>query len=380
MKRKKLKAFLSMALMMLAGVIAGLALGFAAGHYLDSPSSDGSLSDLLLIFAGLMFSMYLAAYVQIILHEIGHLIFGLLTGYRFVSFRIGSVMLIRRGGRLKLCRFSLAGTGGQCIMDPPGELGRDLPVMLYNFGGVIMNLLSVLLALPLLACLPDIPMLRLFLLSFALFGFVFALTNGIPLKGKVNNDGSNAFALRKNAAARRSIWIQLKGNALIAQGVPTQDMPEEWFVLPSDEEMKNSIVAPLGPLCSDRLMAQHRFREAAQLQDQLLRGDNAIVPVHRALLVNDRVFCEIMGDSNAEVIDALMTKETRRLLDALKSIPSVWRTRYACALTVHPDEKAAANALRQFEKIAASYPYPAELAHERSLITLVEEKNASSAQ
>ena len=62
---------------------------------------------------------FVALYAQIILHEGGHLLCGLLTGYQFVSFRIGSWMWQKENGRIRLRRFSLAGTGGQCLLAPP---------------------------------------------------------------------------------------------------------------------------------------------------------------------------------------------------------------------------------------------------------------------
>ena len=51
--------------------------------------------------------------IQIVIHEAGHLIFGLLSGYQFCSFRILILMWIRSEGRIRLKRLSIAGTGGQ---------------------------------------------------------------------------------------------------------------------------------------------------------------------------------------------------------------------------------------------------------------------------
>ena len=54
------------------------------------------------------------------IHEGGHLICGLLTGYRFVSFRAGRFICYRRQGKLRIGRYQIAGTGGQCLLGPPG--------------------------------------------------------------------------------------------------------------------------------------------------------------------------------------------------------------------------------------------------------------------
>lgn len=79
--------------------------------------------------------MYLAIILQIIIHEAGHLIGGILTGYKFSSFRIFNFMFIKENDKLKLKKLSLAGTGGQCLMSPPEFIEGKVPYILYNLGG-----------------------------------------------------------------------------------------------------------------------------------------------------------------------------------------------------------------------------------------------------
>ena len=107
------------------------------------------LSRLLLSCILSLTCLILAVFVQIILHEGGHLIFGLATGYRFVSFRIGSLTLIKEKGKFRFKRFSISGTGGQCLLSPPDKPYEQLPYFWYNAGGVLMNLLTAILALAL---------------------------------------------------------------------------------------------------------------------------------------------------------------------------------------------------------------------------------------
>ena len=80
---------------------------------------------------GLAAAFLLALLAQITLHEGGHLVCGLLSGYRFCSFRVGSLMWMRtEDGHLRLRRLRLAGTGGQCLRAPPDMVGGRLPVTL----------------------------------------------------------------------------------------------------------------------------------------------------------------------------------------------------------------------------------------------------------
>jgi len=82
------------------------------------------------IFAGSIVCTLVAFILQIVLHEGGHLLFGLLSGYRFVSFRIFNWTLIRQEGKFRLKRFGIAGTGGQCLMLPPDKPLEEIPLPL----------------------------------------------------------------------------------------------------------------------------------------------------------------------------------------------------------------------------------------------------------
>ena len=66
-----------------------------------------------------------------------------MTGYKFNSFRIFSVILIKQNGKLKIKNISLAGTGGQCLMSPPELIDGKMPYVLYNLGGVILNVINI---------------------------------------------------------------------------------------------------------------------------------------------------------------------------------------------------------------------------------------------
>ena len=119
----------------------------------------------------LLFSVFL----QVLLHEGGHLVCGLATDYRFVSFRIFNLTFIRKDGKLCIKRFSLAGTGGQCLLTPPERPLEDIPTTLYNLGGVLANLLTAILAFLPLLTVDGLPyLLKFFLLMLSLIGILLA--------------------------------------------------------------------------------------------------------------------------------------------------------------------------------------------------------------
>ena len=132
--------------------------------------------------------MYLSIFIEMAIHEAGHLFFGLATGYKFLSYRIGSFTFIKEEGRIKVKRYVLPGTGGQCLMSPP-PYSSSMPYILYNAGGAIFNFLSFLLFLLFFFLFYTVPFLSSFLLMSAFVSFDLGAMNIIPLI--YGNDGSN---------------------------------------------------------------------------------------------------------------------------------------------------------------------------------------------
>jgi len=355
--------------MLLVGVLAGAACGILIARHMDSAvASGGGVGD----FAVLFLSLYVSLYLHIIIHEGGHLVCGLLSGYRFSSFRIGSLMLTKEEGRFRLRRLSLAGTGGQCLMVPPEPVNGKIPVMLYNFGGAIMNTLFAFMALGLYFSLGDGRPIAAACLIFALIGLFLAAMNGIPMRaGLVDNDGKNALSLSKSPEAMRAFYLQLRIGEKTAAHVRLKDMPEEWFALPDERDMNNALVATMAIFAANRLMDEHRFDEADALMKKLTEGKNAVLGLHRGLLVCDRIFCELIRDNRSETIEGLLTKEQKKLMRSMKDYPSVLRTEYALAKSGGKGDGRAETIRKRFEKTAKRYPYQGEIESERELMRLI---------
>ena len=361
-------------------ILIGALCGFAIGMYgFPLFSDDLSIGESLFLLALALFAIYAASMLQIIFHETGHFLFGRLTGYRFVSFRIGNLMWIKENGRLKFCRMSVAGTGGQCLMTPPDLKDDKIPYVLYNLGGPLANLICSSISFLAYFFLRDIPYFSLFLLLLGITGLGTALINGIPMRlGTVDNDGYNAFSLGKSQTALHSFWIQMKANEMMAAGIRTKDLPKEWFVLPNEEEMKNSMTAVRAVLYGSRLMDEHNFSEAAKLIDRLHTMDTAVNSLHRSMMTCDRLYCELILDGDEKTIERLLTKKQLQFMNQMKNSLSVIRTSYAYALLWEKDEKKAEAFRTQFEKMAARYPYRVDAQSERELLQIAAQKPTCS--
>ncbi len=371
---KKFLTKFTQAMFFLFFLLIGAGCGLMIVDFIDAVYTRTGENDLIYFFL-LLLAMYIVIFLQIIIHEAGHLVFGLLSGYSFSSFRIGSFIWSKKDNKIQFGRLSLAGTGGQCLMCPPEMKDGKLPCVLYNLGGSIMNLVSAVIFFLLSVILRDFLMLAVILRMGALIGVAFALMNGIPMRlGTVDNDGYNALALRNDPLAALSIWLQLKVCHEQTKGLRLKDMPEEWFFVPDDEAMKNSLNSAVGIFTCNRLMDQHRFEEADALMERLLALDSGIVGIHRCIAQSDRIFCELIGKNRAEVIDSLLTKEQKKMMKSMKNNLSIIRTEYALAVLHEKDEKKAAKLLQFFDKMCSSYPYEGERESEQELIAMIQNR------
>ncbi len=323
------------------------------------------------VVLGELLVLFVAGYIHIIIHEVGHLLFGLLTGYRFSSFRIGSLMFVKENGKLRFKRMKVLGTGGQCLMLPPEREISEMPYALYNLGGSIMNVIASVIFAAAYIFTRDNPYLAILFMLMTLLGLASALMNGIPLRlGTVDNDGYNARSLGKSPEALLSLVNQLKVSDALIRGMRLKDMPDDWFFMPDDGGLKNSMTVVMAVFSENRLMDMHRFDEAVELMDKLKNSDNAMIGLHSSLIDCDRIFCELIGKGNADIIESLLSKDQLKFMKQMQNNTGVIRTEYALALLYQKDSEKAEKLRMRFEKIAKKSPYKGDTQGERELMEI----------
>ena len=340
----------------LCGGTVGLLLGFFIGHL--AKTSEGSLlikSPLWMLVAFLM--LVVSFYIQIAIHEFGHMIFGLITGYKFSSFRMGNLMWVKEEGKIRLKRFKLAGTGGQCIMIPPELSDGDYKYALYHLGGILANVITSIIALILFFLNFETPITAISCICFFLSGVIQALLNGIPMTSmQINNDGSNFIECRKSKEARRAVWIQMKIIEGCGKNKRLRDMNPEWFEMPSEEGKNNYLAMSMATFRENMLMDAHRFEEAKELIDELLSGDYAIPTIHCKILKSDRIYLELIYGGDRKKVDELYDDKQKTAMKQMRTLISVIRTEYAYQLIYEKNKKKADELLRLFDKAADGHP------------------------
>ena len=370
-----MKKILQKILFLLIGLGAGALAGmFILSNFDGISGLKGRGPGVMLLEMVLIFAVVVAAvYLQIIFHEGGHLVFGLLSGYKFTSFRIGGLMLKRgeNGEGLEFKRFSLAGTGGQCLMCPPPLENGRMPYVLYNLGGSIMNIITAGLFYLLFLVIPRGSILSFLSVSLAAFGLVYAVINGVPINTElISNDGYNAMSLGKDPAALRAFWVQLTMNDRQMRGMRLKDMPAEWFEVPEGSDLKNPLIASLLAFGESRAADALELGKAEELCSRILDDAGVRVPgIYRSLMLIEKAFFLLARGEKEEGLKILDDKALRGFMKQMKNYPSVLRTQYTAQLA--EGRKAdAEKTLAKIEKLYSSYPNPAEIDSEFELLAV----------
>jgi len=270
--------------------------------------------------------------ILIPLHESGHLVCGLLSGYRFVSFRIFSFTIIRIDGKIRIKRFAISGTGGQCLLNPPELPLERIPTAWYNFGGVFFNILAVIAALPLLWVNGN-PFIKEATVIFLLTGVLLVLMNGIPMKiSGAGNDAYNMVALRKNMLSKRGFIDALRANALIQNGVRPKDMPDEWFTIPSGIDYKNQLEVSIPLMAASRLIDESRFADALHEFESLYEKRNEIIGLYVKEIACELVFLRLVC-GNIDGAEELLDDNLKKYINTYRKMMSS-KERILCAISL----------------------------------------------
>lgn len=355
---KKGKEIIGFGICVLLGAIGGILAVFLKENGIVKPISS------VWIIIAFVISMFL----QIIIHELGHLIAGLFSGYEFNSFRITNLIWIKENGRVKLKKYSLKGTMGQCLMVPP-ENKANYPVILYNLGGVLMNIIVSIVALLIAILLKNAP-----LMIFAGIGFFFAFLNGIPMKsGGVPNDGMNVKCFKKDPLARQAFDSQLRFNALSVKGARLKDMPDEWFEIPVESDLNNINTGTLLYMQAAKLLDACEFDKAKEKIQWILDNVKGLIGLYINELKCELIFCNVMLDEYEEA-EKLYEYEMKKYINETGTNPSRKRLMYGYYLLVEKDSKKAEKELALFGKLKKTYPNKGDLACEEEFIDKIKMK------
>ncbi|MBE6306818.1 MAG: hypothetical protein E7084_04120 [Bacteroidales bacterium] len=289
---------------------------------------------ILISILSLLFSFTL----HLLLHEGGHCVAGLLSGYRFVSFRIGNITLLRTNNKLRIKRFSLEGTAGQCLMMPPQKPIDDIPTVLYNLGGVLFNIIFSIIGI-IIFILTTSASVASCSIIFAMIGILLALINGIPMKvGGVSNDGNNVLYLNKDTKAKEAFVYQLITNALVQDGTRPAELPDEYLSFDTDFDYKDPLAVNWLILSASVLIDRQEYDRAYTLLNHAMQHSKEIMQLFVYEIACELVYTALIT-GHIEQAKELYNKDLARYIEQHKNVMSA-KQRISCAIALYIDKEA----------------------------------------
>lgn len=371
-KKMKIEQFVYGLLTFLGFCCIGGCVGYVLGTI--QKSMGGNISNLKLCVMALLAltAIFLSYSINVCLHEIGHMIFGLMSGYEFSSIRFGKLMVAKENGKLHLCRYNMPGTGGQCIMSAPKVDAEKMPVVLYNLGGLIMNLVVFVVGICLFLGMNDShQIVGMVSLVFAMTALVILISNGIPFS-QIGTDGANTVILYKDINAREAFKNQLEIVKYMADNYSMREMPAELFSFDKSIPMTNPLITAQAVNFYNYLSVNKMYEEAKEMALYILENAKSINQLHEKILYGDLLFMTIVIDKDIESAKEQFECHKKDINQAAGFI-SMQRVLYAYYSLVEVSENKANKYAKIFENSVKNYPYPKDVAIEKEQFDMVTE-------
>lgn len=370
--KKKDNSLFAVILSLMQGIVMGLSAIIVPGSEFVKKSE---LGEFLLAMMAVFVLLFVIITLNVIIHELGHLLCGIKSGYRFVSYRVFNVILAKYNDGKKLKKFSIPGTAGQSVLEPPAYDDGRYPYKLYLMGGLIGNIiLTVIFAVLGLVIGLDTIVGR-FMIAAALMSLFTYLTNGIPLvAGGVANDAYDIKSLGEDELGKRVFWISLDYNAKTQFGArPAElkgyldDLPLENRKLSYDNKLTPSVLAMKAAMLYDEL----RFEEAGEIIKEAL-GHKELLSLYKNEFLCEKLFLELIGECDKAKIEKIYNKNLRAYMSYThKCMISKSRIMYAYYKLYKQDMDKANKELIFFNRLCRNYPNLGEIASEKAIVEYV---------
>lgn len=340
-------------------ILLGALLGYFSGYAFASKELTFTETVMLLLsFIG----FYI---VHIIIHETGHGVFGKLTGYKMVSYRIFSFMWTwQKDGSIRFRRYKVPGTLGQCLMAPPKYQAGKYPFRFYLLGGVLANLITS--AIIGLFWLPQ----SLWAISFVLTGLLVAITNLIPMDF---NDGMSLKIASSDEKQQYLLYLQFEVNYQLNEGKTYTELPEHYFQLVSETSAHTYFNDWQQFLILARLAEKYSWILYQKQLEDLWERKEELISIYLLELKKEMLFSLCLTAPNDERIPQIWTD--KKVKAALKQ-PLMGSKRVEAAYTyfIEKDSASALTLIEAGKNLAYRAPNPGVAKMEGLLLDWLENK------
>ncbi len=283
------------------------------------------MKELIILIALRILALGISMLFPIFIHEFGHFITGKISGYKFKSFTFLGKTLYKDNGKFKIKKSNLpAAAGGQCLMMPPE--GKDIfPYKLYNYGGVIFNILLAIIFLIIMFFNLDsdsyVGKFLEYLSSMSVITNIFlAISNGFPfIISGVPVDGRNIKEAGKSKNGEIAFCKYFIIEKNFSEGMNILDFDYKLLKLDIEEgELDNFFIAYIEYLRIVYLIVKGEGHKLKDDVDKLSSHLKNLPLYYKAAIRGELMSCIMLVDELKELIWELNFDEDLKYLEKMK--------------------------------------------------------------
>ena len=350
MKKSEIIVFVTTSVLQLVGLWFGYS-------YINQMSNQGdwTFGWILSVIAVTLVSIGIGIPLNLIIHELGHLLGGLLTGWKFVFFSIFKLAFVKRNGNIQVVKCKPNGLNGSVALSPPQLKNDMIPYKGYFFSGALMNILVAGICFPLFFHFAS--HMTFLARTFLVIGLLSldGIANLVPILGANATDGYQLLTLgsKQNIEARLNFWRASRLSALTVDGCPPRDIPTSYFQGITSTSRINDMYS-FGVALAKYL---HLFDKGEEEKALLYLQDlqELVATPYRPQVNIYLLFHELIGECREEEVNRLYTEEIQKIARAYRFDIGVQRVLYAYARLFAKDTQMAKEQLEAFHKARTRY-------------------------
>lgn len=299
-------------------------IGFYAARELNNTNS------LVLSLIFVIVSALISFFLSTVLHEFGHVTAGFLSGYSFIMLRIQDFLWVKTTDGLKMKRQYIQGVVGQAMMAPPEDQEYP-PFILYHSGGLLMNLILMVISLTAGSIIMN-PFVSTFLVFFGGMNFLFIILNGIP---NGINDGTNLYRCLKSKKQQKQIKQLLIIYEKTILGEPLSEIIEEIYI-DDDYPIYHSSNTSMQSVYASSFFETFEFERAKEEIKVLWENFDQLFPSHKPDIAQNYLFTLLMTEPDHYLVHKIYNGHFfEPFIDEERA--DIWRIRSAYALYTEHD-------------------------------------------
>lgn len=330
-------------------IVVSATIGIVIGLYAPNLFDHIRLFELPLLLLAFLLSLPL----HVVLHEAGHLVGGLLSGYEFIMFRLFNTVWIKTDQGISRRHQQVQGLLGQALMMPPEDVANP-PFLLYHSSGFLVNLLTGILLILLGNALSN-STVSLMLYASAATAFLLFLMNAIP---KQPNDGYNIVAQIKRPETTTELTTILRLYGEMVRGTSFTEL-QKYSHLDKNDSIENPNNVTLLTAQAAAYQEQYDFERALEIYARIWEQRDDLLEPHKPDVYLNYLFNLLLTNPHHEDIELVKESAVLKYYSESKAA-DVLKTRAAEAIYVDGDFALAKELLAEGKPMIAQAPTVAE--------------------